>query len=86
MTDEKKPTGPVVIRKGQITPPAEGVPTAQPAEAPATPAAAPEKPDTRPQWQRLADQKKAEQAGAATAGEAPAPGAPRPPRGDRGGP
>ena len=70
MTDEKKPAGPVVIRKGHVKPPPPGTPLEVPVvESPAAAPARTEKPDGRPLWQRLADQKKAELGGAA-----PAPG------------
>jgi small subunit ribosomal protein S1 len=82
MADEKKPEspGPVVIRKGHVKPPPEGTPI----EMPVVETLAPEKavpapaPDSRPLWQRLADEK-------AGAGAAGAPTSPRAPRSDRGG-
>ena len=65
MTDEKKPSGPVVIRKVHLKPPPPGTPIEQPViepiEAPGP--AAPR--DGRPLWQRLADEKKAAEGGAA---------------------
>jgi small subunit ribosomal protein S1 len=65
MTDEKKPTGPVVIRKGHLKPPPPGTPIEAPVAEPldAGAPAAPARPDGRPLWQRLAEQKRAEQAG-----------------------
>ncbi|MGB8930897.1 MAG: RNA-binding protein, partial [Anaeromyxobacteraceae bacterium] len=63
MADDKKPEspGPVVIRKGHVKPPPEGtqieppiVETLAPEPAAAPAAAA----DSRPLWQRLADEKK----------------------------
>lgn len=82
MADPKKPEspGPVVIRKGVVEP----LPPAEPAEA--KPAAgAPEMKDTRPLWQRLADEKR----GAAPGGPGGARpqgthGKPRDPRGPGG--
>jgi small subunit ribosomal protein S1 len=91
MTDEKKPTGPVVIRKGHLKPPPPGTPLEAPvvesldATTGGAPAAPPARPDGRPLWQRLAEQKKAELSGApadvATPGAAAATAAPsaRPP-------
>ncbi len=79
MTDEKKPTGPVVIRKGHIKPPPPGTPLEAPVVESLDAPAPAEKPDGRPLWQRLADQKKAELSGGAPAPEAPAAeGAPAP--------
>ncbi len=66
MTDEKKPTGPVVIRKGHLKPPPPGTliePTVVESIEPS--AAAPAPRDDRPLWQRLADEKRAAEAGAA---------------------
>ena len=75
MTDEKKPAGPVVIRKGHVKPPPPGTPLEVPVveSLDAAPART-EKPDGRPLWQRLADQKKAELGGAAPAPAWAAPG------------
>ncbi|HYD39633.1 MAG TPA: S1 RNA-binding domain-containing protein [Anaeromyxobacter sp.] len=82
MADEKKPErpGPVVIRKGQLTPQPEasagaGEPPA-PDAAPAQPRTAPPAPeDRRPLWQRVAE--------GHGAPRPPAPsGGPRPPRGE----
>ncbi|MBK9516502.1 MAG: S1 RNA-binding domain-containing protein [Anaeromyxobacter sp.] len=72
MTDEKKPAGPVVIRKGHVKPPPPGTPLEVPVveSLDAAPART-EKPDGRPLWQRLADQKKAELGGAAPAPASP---------------
>jgi small subunit ribosomal protein S1 len=69
MADEKKPEsqGPVVIRKGVVTP----LPPQEPAAGSSHPKQAEAKPDSRPLWQRVA-----EQAGGATAHGAPG-GAPR---------
>ena len=100
MADEEKKTdqGPVVVRKGHLKPPPAGarieapVEEALPAEGRAPPAA-PER-DTRPQWQRVAEQKGGAARPAAApprpgrAGGGPRPGGPgaRPPRRDpRGG-
>ena len=88
MSDEKKPTGPVVVRKGHVKPPPPGTPIEEPVVesiAPVEPQ--PEKPDPRPLWKRLADEKAAAASGAA----APAPGASepaatRPPHPGAGGP
>jgi small subunit ribosomal protein S1 len=85
MADEKKPEspGPVVIRKGHVKQPPEGTQIEQPVvetlapEPAASPAAAP---DSRPLWQRLADEKKG--AAGPSAGQAPQP--PRGPRPERG--
>jgi small subunit ribosomal protein S1 len=78
MADEKKPEspGPVVIRKGHVKPPPEGTqletPVVEPlAPEPAAPAAA--VPDSRPLWQRLADEKKAASPSAPPPPRAPAP-------------
>jgi small subunit ribosomal protein S1 len=85
MADEKKPgsSGPVVIRKGQVSPSApEG--EAPPAEPPRS-ASTQGKPDARPLWQRLAEEKAGASA-PAPAPAAPASGAPRrgaPERGER---
>jgi small subunit ribosomal protein S1 len=79
MNDEKKPTGPVVIRKGHIKPPPPGTPLEQPVVESIAPAPTRAPRDDRPLWQRLADEKRAAEGGAA-APEAPrAP--PRPPAG-----
>src|SRR5512138_1134309 len=88
MSEEKK-AGPVVIRKGHVKPPPPGAKIEPPEVEVLAPAEKSEKPDPRPLWQRLAEEK----AGAPGAGAAaapgprpsPAPGAPRrgPPRGDR---
>jgi len=93
MADEKKPErpGPVVIRKGQLTPQPEASSGAGETPAPdAAPAQPPAHEDRRPLWQRVADGQGAPRQ--------PAPsGGPRPPRaegprgrggerGDRGGP
>jgi small subunit ribosomal protein S1 len=90
MTDEKKPTGPVVIRKGHVKPPPPGTTIEPPVVEPLEPAAgapATATPDPRPLWQRLADEQRAAQAGAPAAGAAPAPRPERPrqgrPPGDR---
>jgi small subunit ribosomal protein S1 len=75
MPDDKKPgsQGPIVIRKGQVGP----LPDATSSEN-ATPAARPEaKPDNRPLWQRVAEQR---------TGGRPGPGAPRGSSPGRGGP
>ncbi len=73
MTDEKKPTRPVVIRKGHVKPPPPGTSLETPVVEPIEPAAAaPARPDGRPLWQRLAEQKKAELAGRAPAANAAA--------------
>ncbi|HSM91262.1 MAG TPA: S1 RNA-binding domain-containing protein [Anaeromyxobacteraceae bacterium] len=82
MADEKKPEspGPVVIRKGHVKPPPEGTQIEPPVvetlapEPGSAPAAAP---DSRPLWQRLADEKKG--------GSPPGSRAPRPERGPGGG-
>jgi small subunit ribosomal protein S1 len=88
MAEEKKPgaQGPVVIRKGHVKPPPAGAKIEPPeVEVLAPPASGKqEKPDPRPLWQRLAEEK----TGAPKAVAAPpaGPGAgPRhgPPRGDR---
>jgi small subunit ribosomal protein S1 len=79
MPEEKKPgsAGPVVIRKGHVKPPAPGTPIEPPTEERLAPAAAPRaERDTRPLWQRVAE----ERSGAKPGGAAPAP------RGDRRGP
>ena len=87
MADEKKPEspGPVVIRKGHVKPPPEGTqiePTVVETLAPEPAAAPAAAPDSRPLWQRLADEKKGAAAPAPSAGAAPQP--PRGPRPDRG--
>ena len=77
MQDEKKPenAGPVVVRKGQFKPAAEPNPGT-------TPQAAPAAPDSRPLWQRVAE----EHAAASGPGTAPRPpGSRRPPGPGRGG-
>ena len=81
MADEKKPgsAGPVVIRKGVVTPlPPEPTPSAEPAPAP-------EKADARPHWQRVAEQRGGAPHGGA--GQVARPGSGRPGgpggRGDR---
>src|ERR1700674_3439306 len=53
MAEEKKPerAGPVVIRKGQLSPPAHRAPGPGPAAAPAEPPTS----DDRPLWQRVAE-------------------------------
>jgi small subunit ribosomal protein S1 len=85
MAEEKKPeTGPVVIRKGHVKPPPPGStiepPTVEPLDA--APARA-DRPDPRPMWQRLAEEKAA-RTGVAGAPQPAVPArAPRPPR-DRG--
>jgi small subunit ribosomal protein S1 len=89
MADEKKPEspGPVVIRKGHVKPPPEGTQIEPPVvetlapEPTAAPAAAA---DSRPLWQRLADEKKGG-AGSAAVGASPSPRGPRPERGPGGG-
>ncbi len=55
MVDEKKPEspGPVVIRKGQVTPESPAPQEAQPGAA----SPAPPEQDSRPLWQRVADQR-----------------------------
>lgn len=82
MAEEKKPerAGPVVIRKGQLVPPAHPAPEPGPAAAPAEPPTS----DDRPLWQRVAE--RAAPAGApraaspASAGMSGGrPGAPRSP-------
>ncbi len=87
MADEKKPEspGPVVIRKGHVKPPPEGTqiePTVVETLAPEPAAAPAAAPDSRPLWQRLADEKKGAAGPAPSAGAAPQP--PRGPRPDRG--
>jgi len=86
MPEEKKPgsQGPVVIRKGHVKPPPPGA-TIEPPQVEVL-APAPEKrerPDPRPMWQRLAEEK----AGAPGPRPGPPPGTPGPrqgaPRGDR---
>jgi small subunit ribosomal protein S1 len=79
MAEQKKPgsPGPVVIRKGQVNPPDAGAHGASEEHAPSEPAAH-AKPDSRPLWQRLADEK-------ARGGGAPTPSHPArrgPQRGD----
>jgi small subunit ribosomal protein S1 len=85
MTDEKKPTGPVVIRKGHLKPPPPGTPIEQPVAEPLEPAGdAPAPRDDRPLWQRLADEKRAAEAGTAPSVTRPSQGRPtatRPPGG-----
>ncbi len=83
MPEEKKPgsQGPVVIRKGHVKPPPPGATIEPPKEevlAPA-PSEKKERPDPRPLWQRLAEEK------AAAPQRAPAAPGPRqgPPRGER---
>jgi small subunit ribosomal protein S1 len=72
MNDEKKPTGPVVIRKVHLKPPPPGTAIEQPVIESIEPAAgAPAPRDDRPLWQRLADEKKAAEVGAG-----PSPGRP----------
>jgi small subunit ribosomal protein S1 len=91
MTDEKKPTGPVVIRKGHLRPPPVGTPIETPVIEQIEPAAGalPPMRDDRPLWQRLADEKRAAESGPATPSAArplaarPAGG--RPPGGRPGG-
>jgi small subunit ribosomal protein S1 len=90
MSDEKKPgsQGPVVVRKGHVRPPPPGAQIETPQEevlAPAEPATPP-KPDPRPLWQRLADEKAGAPAGAPGPSGPPGrsgPGRRGPPRGDR---
>jgi small subunit ribosomal protein S1 len=78
MTDEKKPSGPVVIRKVHLKPPPPGTPIEPPVVEPIEPATtAPPSRDARPLWQRLADEKRSAEAGGAPTGAAP--GAGRPP-------
>jgi len=85
MSDEKKPTGPVVVRKGHVKPPPPGTPLEEPVvESLAPVEARPEKPDTRPLWKRLADEKAAAEAGGAA--PAPASGEPASTRPPPGGP
>ncbi|HSN15508.1 MAG TPA: RNA-binding protein, partial [Anaeromyxobacteraceae bacterium] len=89
MADEKKPEspGPVVIRKGHVKPPPEGTQIEPPIvetlapEPTAAPVAAA---DSRPLWQRLADEKKSG-AGSTAGGASPPPRGPRPERGPGGG-
>ncbi|HVP67542.1 MAG TPA: S1 RNA-binding domain-containing protein [Anaeromyxobacteraceae bacterium] len=86
MADEQKKTepGPVVVRKGHVKPPPAGVKIEAPVEealSSAERAPAPPPRDSRPQWQRVAEQKSAAGRGdprPARAGRAP--GAPRPAR------
>lgn len=84
MSEQKKPgaTGPVVIRKGHVKPPAPGAAIEPPREEVLAPPAAARDAgrDDRPLWQRLAEEK----AGVA---RSPSPGprrGPRPDRPDRG--
>ncbi len=85
MPHQKKPDtpGPVVIRKGHVRPPSPGAKIEPPVEERIEPAKAAT--DTRPLWQRLAEEKAAA-AGAATPGARPKPQRPherdrsRPPR------
>jgi small subunit ribosomal protein S1 len=74
MADENKPEskGPVVIRKGQVTP-LDAAPPEQPAAKPAE--------DRRPLWQRVADQQASGRPGAAQRPGGGPPRGPRPPRG-----
>ena len=76
MAEEKKPAspGPVVIRKGEVTPAPETPPTAPPIQ--------PELQDRRPLWQRVADQRRPQVTAPSPGGARP--GDRRPP--DRGGP
>jgi small subunit ribosomal protein S1 len=77
MNDEKKPTGPVVIRKGHLKPPPPGTPLEQPVIEPLDPATAPPAPrDDRPLWKRLADEKVAAEGGAGLSGEPPSGSSP----------
>jgi small subunit ribosomal protein S1 len=89
MAEEKKPgsPGPVVVRKGHVKPPPAGAKIEAPQEEVLVPAPAKhEKQDSRPLWQRLAEEKAAGAAAAPPATGAP-PRAPHPPRGgERGGP
>ena len=89
MSEEKKPgtQGPVVVRKVHVRPPPPGVPIERPEEEVLSPGPQKkEKPDPRPLWQRLAEEKAGAPKGARPQ---PGPGS-RPPRGagprDRGGP
>src|SRR6266702_2449139 len=73
MAEEKKPdrAGPVVIRKGQLSPPSHAAPEPGSAGAPAEPPA----PDDRPLWQRVAERATpAGTPGAAAAAGTRAPG------------
>jgi small subunit ribosomal protein S1 len=89
MTDEKKPTGPVVIRKGHLKPPPVGTTIETPVIEQIEPAAGalPPARDDRPLWQRLADEKRAAEGGPATPTARPpaARTAGRPPSGRPGG-
>jgi small subunit ribosomal protein S1 len=81
MADEKKPesSGPVVIRKGQVKP----LPEVTGAEAPAP--AAPAREDSRPLWQRVAQEQGTTHGAPAAPPRGPRPGRPQPQgRGDRG--
>jgi len=72
MADENKPDskGPVVIRKGHVTP----LPDAPTASEPTSAKPAPGSHDQRPQWQRVADPQRA---GGGGPGAAPGPHGPR---------
>ncbi len=85
MSDEKKPenSGPVVIRKGQLTPPGVNPEPPPAPDAPAAASAHPPAEDPRPLWQRVAEER-----GRSAAPGAPPAGRPRPDpraRGDRSG-
>jgi small subunit ribosomal protein S1 len=88
MSEEKK-AGPVVIRKGHVKPPPPGAKIEAPEVEVLAPAEKHEKPDPRPLWQRLAEEKAGAPDARAGAPRGPrpadAPGGPRrgPPRGDR---
>jgi small subunit ribosomal protein S1 len=80
MSDEKKPenSGPVVIRKGQLTPPGVNPEPPPAPDAPAAASAPPPAEDRRPLWQRVAE----ERGRGGAPGAPPAGGRPRPdPRG-----
>jgi small subunit ribosomal protein S1 len=81
MAEEKKPgsAGPVVVRKGHVKPPPPGARIEAPEEEVLAPEPKHAKPDPRPLWQRLAEEK----AGAAAPPAAPGPHRGPPPRGDR---
>jgi len=81
MSEEKKPgsQGPVVIRKGHVKPPQPGEKIEPPQEERLEPAPQPH--DTRPLWQRVAEDRSG---GAGRGARAGGPGPRRgPPRGDR---
>jgi small subunit ribosomal protein S1 len=83
MSEEKKPEtqGPVVVRKGHVKPPPAGARIEPPEEEVLAPGSAKERkerPDPRPLWQRMAEEK----AGSGKPAPAPSPGG-RPPRGTR---